>query len=31
MVKIIYFVTPSGLAKLGTRGAEFILILGPSL
>jgi hypothetical protein len=31
MVKIIYFVTPSGLTKLGTKDAEFIPILGPSL
>lgn len=31
MVKIIYFVTPWGLAKLGTKSAKFIPILGPSL
>ena len=31
MTKIIYFVTPQSLVKIGTKGAEFIPILGPTL
>ena len=31
MTKIIYFVTPTTLVKIGSKAAEFVSILGPSL
>lgn len=31
MTKIIYFVTPITIAKIGNKAAEFVPILGPSL
>ena len=31
MTTIIYFVTPRSLVKIGSKAAEFIPILGPSL
>jgi hypothetical protein len=31
MTKIIYFVTPTTLVKLGSKAAEFLPIVGPSL
>lgn len=31
MIKIMYFVTPSGLVKVGAKAIEFIPMIGPSL
>ena len=31
MTKIIYFVRPTSLVKIGSKAAEFIPILGPTL
>ena len=31
MTKILYFVTPTSLVKIGSKAAEFILVLGPTL
>lgn len=31
MTKIIYFLTPNTLVKIGSKAAEFVPILGPSL
>ena len=31
MTKIIYFVTPTSLVKIGSKAAEFIPVLGPTL
>ena len=31
MTKIIYFVTPTTMVKIGSKSAKFVLILGPSL
>lgn len=31
MTKIIYFVTPATIVKIGSKAAEFVPILGPSL
>lgn len=31
MTKITYFITPTGLVKIGTKAAEFVPILGPTL
>jgi hypothetical protein len=31
MVKIIYFITPTSLVKVGSKAAEFIPVLGPTL
>ncbi len=31
MIKIIYFITPKSVVKIGTKAAEFITVLGPTL
>ena len=31
MTKIIYFITPKIVAKLGTKAAKFIPVLGPTV
>lgn len=31
MTKIIYFITPKSLIKIGTKAVEFIPVLGPAL
>ena len=31
MTKIIYFVTPTIIVKVGSKAADFIQVLGPSL
>ena len=31
MTRIIYFITPKSLLKIGTKTAEFIPVLGPTL
>jgi hypothetical protein len=31
MTTIIYFITPTSLVKIASKGAEFIPILGPTL
>ena len=30
MTKIIYFLTPTNMAKIGTKAVEFVPILGPT-
>ena len=31
MTKLIYFITPKSMIKIGTKAAEFIPVLGPTL
>ena len=31
MTKVLYFVTPKSFVKIGSKAAEYIPILGPSL
>lgn len=31
MTKILYFITPTSIVKIGSKAAEFIPILGPTL